>query len=56
MLGMSSIEEYHPFDPSNVFHIATNQVMGFCMKCNVGLKWADKALHYFSTDHSESKH
>ena len=53
---MSSIEEYHPFDPSNVFHIATNQVMGFCMKCNVGLKWADKALHYFSIDHSESKH
>ena len=44
---MSSIEEYHPFDPSNVFHIATNQMTGFCMKCNVGLKWADKALTIF---------
>ena len=49
----------HPFHPTVAFHIETshlicavNQITGFCIKCNTGLKWVNpfrtKAPHYFN--------
>ena len=40
---MTNSKKINPFQPSDAFHIETiccaNQMTGFYIKCNTGLKW-----------------
>ena len=52
----SYLRTLHPFQPSATFHIETNhlicssnQMTGFYMKCNIGLKWGLNGLTHFKS-------